>query len=146
MKKHIAMFSFTGWVVLSCVLLSGCVSPGKHTLPRGGTLTMAQIYQEKTGLAISTNAPTRSSMTLTQVRANVQQTVGHPLAQDPSATIRQQFPVLPNPPIMLYVYPHWVNSGGTQVPIPGYITAFFLYRENQFASPAEPIHLTHEDN
>lgn len=44
------------------------------------------------------------------------------------------FPLLPNPSLVMYVYPHMAQSG---VPVPGYATAFKLYETEQYALPGE---------
>jgi conjugative transfer region lipoprotein (TIGR03751 family) len=46
-----------------------------------------------------------------------------------------QFPRLPNPDLVMYVYPH---LAGTQAPVPGYSTVFPLY-ESQYALPGERL-------
>lgn len=43
------------------------------------------------------------------------------------------FPVLPNPDIVLYIFPHIKG----EVPIPGYTTTFKLYPQNHYALPGE---------
>jgi conjugative transfer region lipoprotein (TIGR03751 family) len=42
----------------------------------------------------------------------------------------QDFELLPNPAILLYVYPHF--AGSEQLPIPGYYTVFGLYQRGYF--------------
>lgn len=50
--------------------------------------------------------------------------------------IHSQFRRLPNPDLVMYVYPHL--AGGTeQVPIPGYSTVFPLYSRTPYAMPGE---------
>jgi len=44
------------------------------------------------------------------------------------------FPMLPNPSLVMYVYPHISASG---VPVPGYATAFKFYETEQYALPGE---------
>jgi len=44
------------------------------------------------------------------------------------------FPMLPNPSLVMYVYPHMSASG---VPVPGYATAFKFYETEQYALPGE---------
>lgn len=47
------------------------------------------------------------------------------------------FPELRNPRLTLYVFPHLTDQG---YPVPGYSTAFYLYRDSQlFALPGEAI-------
>ena len=43
------------------------------------------------------------------------------------------FPLLPNPKIVLFVFPHIAEG----VPVPGYATSFSLYEKDHYALPAE---------
>jgi len=45
------------------------------------------------------------------------------------------FPRLPNPTLVLYVYPHL--AGSARVPVPGYATTFSLYERVEYALPGE---------
>lgn len=49
--------------------------------------------------------------------------------------IEQLFPMLPNPQIVVYVYPHMATS--TRAPVPGYTTAISLYERDEYALPNE---------
>lgn len=49
--------------------------------------------------------------------------------------IQQSFPRLPNPTLVMYVYPHLSTSSG--LPVPGYSTAFPLYERPEYALPGE---------
>ncbi|MGE0116226.1 MAG: TIGR03751 family conjugal transfer lipoprotein [Steroidobacteraceae bacterium] len=48
----------------------------------------------------------------------------------------QLFPVLPNPQIVMYVFPHFTAKGR---PVPGYSTAFKMYEKEEYAMPGEWI-------
>lgn len=71
---------------------------------------------------------------------------GRPLANDridltdytrtSANEIEQLFPLLPNPQLVLYVYPHLSAKGR---PIPGYTTAFRTYERDEYALPGEWI-------
>lgn len=53
--------------------------------------------------------------------------------------LTQQFETLPNPTILIYVYPHLATDD--RVPIPGYTTAINLYNRDHYALPEElPTH------
>lgn len=45
--------------------------------------------------------------------------------------INNLFPELPNPQLVMYVYPHF--AGQDEAPIPGYSTAFHLYEREHYA-------------
>ncbi|BBI91914.1 conjugative transfer region lipoprotein TIGR03751 family [Serratia symbiotica] len=48
--------------------------------------------------------------------------------------IQQTFPRLPNPDMVMYVFPH-LAEGNT--PVPGYSTVFPFYRQVHYALPGE---------
>ena len=45
------------------------------------------------------------------------------------------FPRLPNPTLVMYVFPHL--AGETRAPVPGYTTAFPMYEQVEYALPGE---------
>src|SRR3546814_15906959 len=49
--------------------------------------------------------------------------------------VYRQFQRLPNPDLVMYVYPHL--AGTDPVPVPGYTTVFPLYQRVQYAIPGE---------
>ena len=49
--------------------------------------------------------------------------------------VYRQFPRLPNPDLVMYVFPHL--AGTDPVPVPGYSTVFPLYQRVQYAMPGE---------
>jgi conjugative transfer region lipoprotein (TIGR03751 family) len=58
-----------------------------------------------------------------------------------SQLLRQQaqdghdFPLLPNPQIVMYIYPHF--EGAAQMPVHGNWTSFPLFTQNHYALPSE---------
>lgn len=46
------------------------------------------------------------------------------------------FPRLPNPDLIMYVFPH-LSASAEPVPIPGYTTVFPFYGRVQYAQPGE---------
>jgi conjugative transfer region lipoprotein (TIGR03751 family) len=51
--------------------------------------------------------------------------------------IHRQFRRLPNPDLVMYVFPHL--AGTDPVPVPGYSTVFPLYQRVQYAMPGERV-------
>ena len=51
--------------------------------------------------------------------------------------IQRQFRRLPNPDLVMYVFPHL--AGSDPVPVPGYSTVFPLYQRVQYAMPGERV-------
>ena len=138
---------FLGVILLGFIIsLSGCATAGKNTLPSGGDMTMAQIYQQETGL--SDDSADYNAGELTQARREIQANGLNDPSADfsdpytaytvyPSNATEQLFKSLPNPEIPIYIFPHLVYADGETQPVPGYTTAFYLYRENHFAMPSE---------
>ena len=123
----------------SCLfLLTSCVTPGKDMMPTDTGPTMTDIYHKQTGsnavdsshdlslTAASLNAPAQLSdasiVTNSEYTMNAE---GH---------VNQLFKLLPNPTIGVYIFPHMTQLHHTDVPVPGYTTAFFLYEKNHYAT------------
>ncbi len=49
--------------------------------------------------------------------------------------INNLFPKLPNPTLVMYVYPHLTSTH--ELPVPGYSTAFSMYEKEHYAMPGE---------
>lgn len=125
--------------LISCLTLSGCATAGSGALPQGGDMSMAQIYKQETGLAQYQNIQGEMHH-LSDARKRLYH--GVPVRyQRMSAVLRldekEHFKLLPNPQVGLYVEPHFVHGDGESEPVPGYNTAFFLYKKNHFALPSE---------
>ena len=77
---------------------------------------------------------------LSGLRQSVQKNLpAHAIALDPAtplvASHRTRFARVPNPELIMYVYPHL--AGPEQVPVPGYFTAFSMYARIHYARPGE---------
>lgn len=129
----------------SIVLLSGCTTPGKKLLPHGD-MTMAQIYRVQTGLVVSSDTQGSGDNTTSsnqfdaisyQSNATSIMPVSDQYIDDAQNQINSEFKVLPNPNIAAYIFPHMSHYSGTNVPVPGYTTTFFLYEKNHYAMPGE---------
>lgn len=59
----------------------------------------------------------------------------HGYTRDVAREIDSIFKRLPNPTLVMYVYPHL--AGQNAVPIPGYSTTFTMYERTEFALPGE---------
>ncbi len=56
-------------------------------------------------------------------------------SRDAFNEIEVLFPRLPNPTLVMYVFPHL--AGETRAPVPGYATAFPMYEKVEYALPGE---------
>jgi conjugative transfer region lipoprotein (TIGR03751 family) len=122
--------------------LCGCATSKEKVLSRDSNTTMLDIWnQETTG---ASNNP--SSRVLLDARQQLRRpiidadTLVYPAMQarytrTAANEIYRQFHRLPNPDLVLYVFPHL--AGTDPVPIPGYTTLFPLYQRVQYALPGE---------
>lgn len=118
-------------LIWTSVLLTGCASTKDSVLPQDGP-TMQSIYQQH---MVDTHKP------------DYQRTVGgQPLPQSgidhyqgfvraAANEIDTLFPRLPNPTLVMYLFPHLSRS--ERVPVPGYVTTFPFYEKVEYALPGE---------
>ena len=127
------------WLTIA-LLASGCSTSKEEMLPHGDA-TMIEVWEQGT----TGSAGSASSRLLLDAR----QTLRRPL--DPLQTaarndnaaftrtaqneIYSQFKRLPNPDLVMYVYPHL--AGTDPAPVPGYTTVFPFYQRVQYAMPGE---------
>lgn len=133
------------WLLSMCaaaILLNGCASPGKGVIPPAGDMTMAQIYYQANGMSAPDDAmsPNENVDALSAARALSPAGISGYKGGGGSDLmgLNKQFKTLPNPQILVYVSPHLVTTqNGPEVPVPGYVTSFFMYPQNEFAMPYE---------
>lgn len=123
------------WISVFCLILAGC-STDKDTLLPHGEQTMLDIWNG----AGSQGTQQQLLEARQQLRRPITQMELSTTAQEPYTRaaeneIRSLFSRLPNPDLLLYVYPHL--SGTEQAPIPGYSTVFPFYQRVQYALPGE---------
>lgn len=126
-------------------LLAGCATR-KDALLSHGSATMLDIWNQETSGAVSGDQTDR---TLLQARAAMRrpltgQETASALAGRASYTrtaeneIDREFKRLPDPDLVMYVFPHL--AGTDPVPVPGYSTVFSFYRQVHYAMPGETEH------
>ena len=129
------------WISVLMVMFSvSCTTSKESVLPQDGK-TMQQIYDEHFG-TVGGNSDTAARALLA-----VQPGTGlvRPLApaevnlsgytRDAYNEIEAIFPQLPNPTLVMYVFPHLSTTEG--VPVPGYSTTFSMYERVEYALPGE---------
>lgn len=112
-----------------CLALCACASKSisSTAIPEGG-LTVSQLYQQ--------------SITETMPSWSVKHPLTRPInyagyTREASNEVKTLFKPLDNPQIPIYIFPHIAIIGDEQLLKPGYTTAFFLYKQNQFALASE---------
>ncbi len=112
--------------------LGGCAGTKEAVLPQDGP-GMAAIYErhgrgtdearlQQARAALAAPGPGEGTKNL------------HGWTRSAFDEIAARFPRLPNPTLILYVYPHLTAEGH---PVPGYATSFTLYEGVEYALPGE---------
>ncbi|MGM3182628.1 TIGR03751 family conjugal transfer lipoprotein [Dickeya oryzae] len=129
--------------MVTVTVLTSCATSKEELLPHGGR-TMQDIWQQESG-----NGGSPGQMAYRQL-LDARQSLRRPLSHADVKTfsteqesytrtaandVRSQFQRLPNPDLLMYVFPHL--AGTDPVPVPGYTTIFPLYQRVQYAMPGE---------
>ncbi|MFN9525562.1 MAG: TIGR03751 family conjugal transfer lipoprotein [Pseudomonadaceae bacterium] len=129
-----------GLTLLAMALaLAGCATSKKELLPHDDT-TMLDIWNLETGGGSARqllDARQALRRPLTEVDVQAAPAVQARYTRTAQTEIYRQFHRLPNPDLLMYVFPHL--AGSDPVPVPGYTTLFPLYQRVQYALPGERI-------
>lgn len=128
-------------VVVAVMALAGCATNKEKLLTHGGD-TMLDIWNQETGgggRASRELLDARQTLRRPLTEADVQAAPGVQARYTRTAQneIYRQFHRLPNPDLVMYVFPHL--AGTDPVPVPGYSTVFPLYQRVQYALPGERV-------
>lgn len=119
--------------------LAGCSTTKDEMLPHGNE-TMMDVWMQGTGGGSGSVGERK----LLDARQNLRRSISttDSVVEENSRYTRtaqneiySQFKRLPNPDLVMYVYPHL--AGSDPAPIPGYSTVFPLYQRIQYAMPGE---------
>lgn len=133
----------TSAMIISCVaLLAGCATTKDTVLPHGDA-TMLDIWHQQTGGAAGAAQATRQVMDAREaLRRPLTPAVATATLRDNASYTRtaqneitQLFHRLPNPDLVMYVFPHLAGTHPT--PVPGYSTVFPFYERVHYAMPGE---------
>ena len=118
---------------LISLVLSGCASTKDAVLPQDGP-PMKAIYEQHIQ-----EMGARDPLVVREALGNRPVVDGegalHGYTRDAYNEIDTTFPRLPNPSLVMYVFPHL--AGKEQVPVPGYVTTFSMYERVEYALPGE---------
>ncbi|WP_211460872.1 TIGR03751 family conjugal transfer lipoprotein [Collimonas silvisoli] len=128
-------------LLVSVALLAGCATTKEKLLPHNGN-SMLDVWNQESG---GSGAGGQAARQLFDARQQLRRPLSESgVAIDGSAYTRtaqneiyRQFHRLPNPDLVMYVYPHL--AGTDPVPVPGYSTVFPLYQRVQYALPGERV-------
>lgn len=119
-------------------VLPACATQTKDDLlPQEGP-TMEEVYRGHEQSLSSGNATGGRESAYAGIKERLTRTGDADLAgytRNAHRETQQQFPRLPNPTLVMYVYPHL--STASRLPVPGYSTSFPMYERPQYAMPGE---------
>ena len=125
----------TGVIFAIGSLLTGCSTSQRDLLPTGDS-TMKDIWNKGDGDNSNISAYRSHNGRLIDapnyVSAREQQTYTRTAENE----TQNLFPRLPNPDLVMYVYPHLTDSS-EQMPVPGYSSVIPFYGRVQYAQPGE---------
>lgn len=117
-------------------VISGCSTSKEEMLPAGDS-NMLELWQGKGASgSVQRGAEGRKALRrpLSETEDQRADKLDHSYSRTQESEITQQFPRLPNPDMVMYVFPHL--AGGNS-PVPGYSTVFPFYSQVQYALPGE---------
>lgn len=114
------------------VYLVACAGNKTSVLPQDGP-TMKALYDAHMHNMDQPDQVQKSQRQLPQ--AGFDHYVG--FMREAANEIDTIFPRLPNPILIMYIYPHL--SGTERTPVPGYVTTFPLYETTEYALPGEAM-------
>ncbi|AMN76880.1 TIGR03751 family conjugal transfer lipoprotein [Pseudomonas azotoformans] len=133
--SRLRLINYGVWLAVT-LLSTGCATSKEELLPHGDN-TMMDVWEQ--GAIGSSNSA--SSRQLLDARLGLRRSLEDGRAENIAYTrtvqneIYSQFKRLPNPDLVMYVFPHL--AGSDPAPIPGYSTVFPLYQRVQYAMPGE---------
>ncbi|WP_410764607.1 TIGR03751 family conjugal transfer lipoprotein [Erwinia psidii] len=125
------------FMLITTAMLTGCATSKEAMLPAGNS-TMLEIWNGEDGAgngsrqSAATRDTLRRPLTADETRADARADRSYSRSEE--SEISQQFPRLPNPDMVMYLYPHLVDGN---TPVPGYSTVFPFYARTQYAMPGE---------
>ena len=123
-------------IVTLISLVSACATQTKDDLlPQDGP-TMQEVYrnhEQSLSSGTGTSGLAHKGIKERMVNDYTDDLAGY--TREANTEIQQTFPRLPNPTLVMYVYPHL--STQTRLPVPGYSTAFPMYERTEYALPGE---------
>ena len=112
-----------------CLGLGGCIT---GRLPES-QLNMAEIYD-----GTSQSQYAQSEASVRALRDGGEDLSAY--TRDAATEISTRFPRVPNPTLVMYVFPHLARD----LPVPGYVTTFPTWESAPYALPGETVRATDE--
>lgn len=129
--RNLRMRMFT--LIWISLVLTACVSTKEDVLPHDGP-TMQQIYEAHfRGMQTQSLNAVRDALKSRSALEPASDLMA--FTRDATNELDLHFPRLPNPTLVMYVFPHL--AGPHRLPVPGYSTIFPLYEHTEYALPGE---------
>lgn len=115
------------------ISLAGCAASKDTILPLYGA-SMKTIYTEHfNDIGMRDTMSVRKELKARPLNTDAADLGGY--TRHAFNELDAHFPRLPNPTLVMYVFPHL--AGAERVPVPGYATTFPMYRQVEYALPGE---------
>lgn len=124
------------YIIISALAVTGCTTSTQELLPTNGS-TMKDIWDKGASnneLHIYRSQNGRKLDPVDYIPNSEQRAYTRTAENE----INNLFPRLPNPDLIMYIYPHQTNSS-EPLSIPGYSTVLPFYGRVQYAQPGDSI-------
>jgi conjugative transfer region lipoprotein (TIGR03751 family) len=115
------------------LVLGGCASTKDAVLPQGGPPMEAIYDAHMRELGAQDPTVVRGALGTRRINSGEEDLDGY--TREAFNELDVSFPRLPNPSLVMYVFPHL--AGAERTPVPGYATTFPLYERIEYALPGE---------
>ena len=130
MRPHIKQVTV---LVSISLLVGGCASTKEAVLPQDGPSMQAIYNAHLEEMAARDPQALRAELGTRPLKSGDVSLEGY--TRDMHNEIETIFPHLPNPTLVMYVFPHLATE--ERVPVPGYVTTFPMYERVEYALPGE---------
>ena len=130
MRPHIKQVTV---LVSISLLVGGCASTKEAVLPQDGPSMQAIYDAHLEEMAARDPLILRAELGTRPLKSGDTSLEGY--TRDAHNEIETIFPRLPNPTLVMYVFPHLATE--ERVPVPGYVTTFPMYERVEYALPGE---------
>ena len=130
MQPHIKQVTI---LISISLVLGGCASTKEAVLPQDGPSMQAIYDAHLEEMAARDPQALRAELGSRPVGTGTASLEGY--TRDAHNEIETIFPRLPNPTLVMYVFPHLATED--RVPVPGYATTFPMYERVEYALPGE---------
>ena len=115
------------------ISLAGCAGSKDTILPTDGPSMKAIYTQHFNDIGLQDTMSVRKQLKARPIETELKDLAGY--VRDAFNELDAHFPRLPNPTLVMYVFPHL--AGAERLPVPGYSTTFPMYRQVEYALPGE---------